>query len=76
MRRNLDSVFIAARKHLGGQMESSARLCLEDSMKLLNEGDKQAAAERALKSLAYSVGIMSSVYQKARAHVYWAPINR
>ena len=53
-----------ARKHLGGDMESSARLCLEDAISLYNEGDYHYARQRALKSLEYSVGIFHPDYQK------------
>lgn len=53
-----------ARKHLGGDMESSARLCLEDAINLYNDGEYHYAQQRALKSLEYSVGIFHIDYQK------------
>ncbi len=55
-----------ARKHLGkGEMESSARLCLADSIELSDLGDFKSASERALKSLAYSVGVFHPDYKRA-----------
>ena len=60
-----ENVIIAARANLGGQMESSARLCLSDAISLYDAGKYEAAKARALKSLSYSVGILSPVYQKA-----------
>ncbi len=51
-----DSVIRLARKHLGGQMESSARFCLADAVNALDRGDRTAAAMWAIKSLDYSIG--------------------
>lgn len=63
---NTDLVIRLARKHLGsGNMESSARLCLEDAINLYDKGDFTYAKARALKSLAYSVGILHPDYRKA-----------
>jgi hypothetical protein len=59
-------ILALARKHLGGDMESSARLCLSDAVKLYDEGDFQYAKQRALKSLEYSIGIFHRDYKKAR----------
>ncbi len=58
-------IIIEARKHIGGQMESSARLCLSDAIQLYDKGAHDSARQRAIKSLAYSVGILSPVYRKA-----------
>lgn len=58
-------ILALARKHLGGEMESSARLCLADAVKLYDEGDLKYARNRALKSLSYSVGVFHPDYQKA-----------
>jgi hypothetical protein len=56
-----------ARKHLGqGTMESSARLCLADAIKLYDNADYDTAHKRALKSLAYSVGIFHPDYKLAK----------
>jgi hypothetical protein len=55
-----------ARKHIGGAMESSARLCLADAINLFDSGDVDFAHHRALKSLAYSVGILSPVYKECK----------
>lgn len=53
-----------ARKHLGGEMESSALLCLSDAIRLYDDGDYKGASRRALKSLAYSVGVFHHDYAK------------
>lgn len=45
------------RKHLGGPMESSARVCLADAIKLYDNGELSLARQRAIKSLLYSIGI-------------------
>lgn len=66
----LEPVLTAARFHLGGSLESSARVCLEDAVRLKDSGDYEMAANRALKSLAYSVGIFSHHYTKAWRHIY------
>jgi hypothetical protein len=58
-------IIISARKHLGGQMESSARLCLQDAVEAFDRGDYDAARDRAVRSLAYSVGILHHAYQRA-----------
>lgn len=62
---NLTSIIILARKHLGGEMESSARLCLTDALRLYETGKHVDAKARALKSLAYSVGILHADYRRA-----------
>ncbi len=56
-----------ARRHVAANAanESSARLCLADAVKCYDAGDFYGARVRALKSLKYSVGILSSVYGKA-----------
>ena len=64
---NTNQVLILARKHLGGEMESSARVCLSDAVQLYAEGNLDAAKSRALKSLAYSVGVFHADYRKASA---------
>lgn len=64
----IEKIIIAARLNLGGEMESSARLCLSDAISLYDAGNYDAAKTRALKSLSYSVGILSPVYQKAAAN--------
>ena len=62
-----DQIIILARKHLGGEMESSARLCLADAIALRDAAhvDREAVRRRALRSLAYSVGIASPIYLRA-----------
>jgi len=55
-----------ARKHLDAgteiQMRDSAELCLEDADNAEEEGDYKTAKRRALKSLAYSVGMSHPDY--------------
>lgn len=64
----LANIFGLAVKHLGsGSMESSARLCLADARALEAKGDLENARKRALKSLAYSVGMFHPDYCKAVA---------
>lgn len=53
-----------ARRLLGGEMESSARLCLAEAIEAYDAGRHDDATGWAIKSLRYSVGIASSVYQK------------
>lgn len=65
MNINTLEVITLARKHIGGQMESSARLCLADAVALYDKGEHDYARKRALKSLAYSVGGFHPDYRKA-----------
>lgn len=60
-----DAVIALARKNVGGSMESSARLCLADAVALRDSGDLVAAKARALRSLAYSVGVFGADYKLA-----------
>lgn len=55
----------AAKKHLnnGADMQSSAFLSFDDADKLWFKGDYEHAFTRAMKSLAYSVGIMHADYK-------------
>lgn len=55
---------ILARKHLGGAMESSARLCLSDAVLLYDAGSYESARRQALRSLAYSVGVFHPDYKR------------
>lgn len=66
---NTDKVIILARKHVGNgaAMESSARLCLADAVSLQAEGQLDYAKARAIKSLAYSVGVFHADYKRAAA---------
>lgn len=56
-----------ARKHVdnGAVMASSARLCMAEAVASFNDGHYDVAAARAVKSLAYSVGIFHPDYKKA-----------
>lgn len=62
-----NQVIILARKHVHNPvaMRSSAELCLADAVRLQDEGNLNAAKARALKSLAYSVGILHADYRRA-----------
>ena len=63
---NTNDIIILARRHLGkGEMESSARLCFSDALSLYETGDYANAKKRAIKSLAYSVGMFHEDYAKA-----------
>ena len=48
-------------------MASSAKLCLLDAVALMGSYDYEGAKRRALKSLAYSVGIFHADYQRVKA---------
>lgn len=48
---------------------TSAALCLVDAHRLYDAGNFDAARRRALRSLAYSVGILSPVYAAATSAV-------
>ena len=64
---NANQTIILARKHVanGAVMESSARLCLADAIALFDKGVEDFAKSRALKSLAYSVGMFHQDYKRA-----------
>jgi hypothetical protein len=66
---NSQTAINLARKHVGNgaAMESSARLCLSDAVELHDKGEFNYAKTRAVKSLAYSVGVFHADYQKAAA---------
>ncbi len=59
---NTKEVLALARKHLSND---SSRLCLADAVALEEKGELEYAKARALKSLAYSVGVFHSDYKKA-----------
>lgn len=60
----------AAKKNVANNvpMKSSALSCLSDAESLFEVGNFFYAHKRALKSLAYSVGVFSAVYQDCNAH--------
>ena len=60
-------VIALAHKHIGGDMETSARLCLSDAVQLFDKGQFDDAKKRALDSLKYSLGVFHPVYTKASA---------
>lgn len=60
-----NQTIILARKNLGGEMESSARLCLADAVALQDAGNLEDAKRRALDSLRYSVGVFHKDYIRA-----------
>lgn len=45
------------------QMASSGQLCLQDAIALFERGEWLYAQRRALKSLAYSLGVVHPLYQ-------------
>ena len=55
-----------ARKHVGNgaTMESSARSCLADANRQYEAGDYVSAGVWALRSLAYSVGVLHADYKR------------
>lgn len=60
------AVLALAERHVNeGPMASSARVCLNDALSLFVAGDIFHAEKRALRSLAYSVGIFHSDYSLA-----------
>jgi hypothetical protein len=61
-----NSAIVLARKHVGNgaAMDSSARLCLADAVALFDAGDFDGAKARAIKAIAYSVGIFHADYRK------------
>jgi len=63
---NAHETIILARKHLGtGVMDSSARLCLSAAILLHEEGHLMRSKDRALRSIAYSVGYFHPDYRRA-----------
>lgn len=64
----VSQVLTLARKHLGsGWMESSARAALADAVQSFDAGRFCYAKARALRSLAYSVGMHHEDYKRASA---------
>ena len=60
---------IAAENVERATMMSSAILCLNDAVNALMAGNIDVAKERALKSMAYSLGIAHPLYLAAAAEV-------
>jgi hypothetical protein len=67
MQMETSQVIGLAQKHVrnGALMQSSAQLCLDDAVLLRNNGHLEDAKRRALKSLAYSVGVFHEDYGRA-----------
>lgn len=63
----LEAIALAQEHQNEGQMISSARLCVNDAVSLYCKGEYSYAFWRAIKSLAYSVGIFGADYQRALA---------
>jgi hypothetical protein len=61
-----DQVLALARKHIGGAMESSARLCMADAIALHDAGNIPAALRRAVDSLRFSVGVFHQDFKRAQ----------
>jgi hypothetical protein len=68
---NTNDILILAHNHLRSaspdRMISSAALCLSDAMALYKAGKVRHAKERAIKSLAYTVGVLHPSYRRAIA---------
>jgi hypothetical protein len=64
----------AAQLHSAASGNGSAAVALEDSLALYNQGDFFYAHRRALRSLAYSVGIFSPVYAANFTSVIPGPV--
>lgn len=66
-----NKAIILARCHVGNgaAMDSSARLCLADAIEFQQEGNFHLAANAALRSLKYSVGVFHADYKKVEAFV-------
>lgn len=67
---NTQTIINLARKHVfanQAQDASSAYLCLADAIAQSNAGDLANAKARAIKSLAYSVGVFHPDYKRASA---------
>lgn len=62
----LSNLLSLARKNLGGEMESSARLCLADAVALKDAGEFCSAIDNAIRSLRYSVGVFHPDYIRAK----------
>jgi len=60
---SLPEVFRIAIKTLGD--DASARACLADARACEERGDLDGAKRRALKSIAYSVGVLHPDYKRA-----------
>lgn len=62
---NTQDTIKRARRHVSDnpQNEDSARICLADAVSCYDSGDLDGANRRALKSLAYSVGIFHKDYR-------------
>lgn len=61
----VSQVLSLARKHLGGPMESSARLCLAAAVALNDKGDLAQAKKCAIRSLAFSIGTFHEDFARA-----------
>ena len=61
------AIELAARCSTWGAMASSAALCLDDAVSLINRGQHAYAYARALDSLRYSVSIFGEAYKAAKA---------
>lgn len=65
---SIETAILIAIQNLGGAMESSARLCISDAIRLNQAGDFKNAYNRVLESLKYSVGIFHEDYQEVLAN--------
>lgn len=64
-------------KHLGhGMLVSSAKVCLQDAVSLLEHEEWDHAWRRALDSIAYSVGFLHADYQREGDELHRRPTIR
>lgn len=65
---NTYQAITVARKHAAApcEMRSSALVCLQDAMRLYEDGRYDLAGKWALRSLSYSVGILHADYERVK----------
>ena len=61
------AIGIARKNECFGAMTTSARCCVDDARTCYDRKDYKHACERALKSLAYSVGITHADYKSVQS---------
>lgn len=73
--KSIEEIIEVAKRFLGqGEMISSAKLCLDDSERLLARGEIRESRLRALKSLAYSIGRGHQAYRECQRE-FFEPFN-
>ena len=65
---NATAMIEMVQQHItGATMASSAAVCVADARACLSRGDEANARQRALKALAYCVGVLHPAYAAATA---------